>query len=144
MSVVTLLYFQILEENNYMFRPFSVWAIIRLRLEYRRKFIHYNADIKYGGTSSRLYIYIYIERERERELHSSPNIVKRDLVPHTWCPHCSIWIFSDILVLTWWWPTQKRAETCSCFPQQFENTVVLRRTFIHSIPTSISIHHLDL
>jgi hypothetical protein len=36
-----------------------------------------------------------------------------------------------ILVSTWWWHTQKRAETCSCFLQQFENTVVLRRTFIH-------------
>jgi hypothetical protein len=36
MSVVTQLYFQIVEEN-YMFRPFSGWAIVRLRLEYRRK-----------------------------------------------------------------------------------------------------------
>jgi hypothetical protein len=60
MSVVTQLYFQIVEENNYMFRPFS----------------------------------------------------------------------------TWLWPTQKRAETCSCFLQQFENTVVLRRTFIHLISAS--------
>jgi hypothetical protein len=32
--------FLILEENNYMFRPFSGWAIIRLRLEYRRKLIY--------------------------------------------------------------------------------------------------------
>jgi hypothetical protein len=38
MSVVTQLYFQIVEENNYMFRPFSGLAIIRLRLEYRRYF----------------------------------------------------------------------------------------------------------
>jgi hypothetical protein len=52
MSVVTQLYFQIFEENNYMFRPFSVWAIIRLRLEYRRKHIYYNVDIKNGGTRS--------------------------------------------------------------------------------------------
>jgi hypothetical protein len=37
MSVVTQLYFQIVEEINYMFRPFSGWAVIRLRLEYRRK-----------------------------------------------------------------------------------------------------------
>jgi hypothetical protein len=37
MSVVTQLYFQIVEEINYMIRPFSGWAIIRLRLEYRRK-----------------------------------------------------------------------------------------------------------
>jgi hypothetical protein len=48
MSVVKQLYFQIFEENNYMFRPFSGWAIIRLRLEYRRKFIYYNVDIKCG------------------------------------------------------------------------------------------------
>jgi hypothetical protein len=32
--------FQIVEENNYMSRPFSGWAIIRLRLEYRRKLIY--------------------------------------------------------------------------------------------------------
>jgi hypothetical protein len=83
MSVVTQLYFQIVEENNYMFRPFSWWAIIKLRLEY-----------------------------------------------------CSIWVFSDILVSTWWWTTQKKAKTCSCFLQQFENTVVLRRTFIHLISSS--------
>jgi hypothetical protein len=51
-----------------MFRPFSGWAIIRLRLEYRRKLIYYNVDIKNGGTRSRFtkfgkecsYIYIYI------------------------------------------------------------------------------------
>jgi hypothetical protein len=39
MAVVTNLYFQIVEEINYMFRPFSGWAMIRLRLEYRRKLI---------------------------------------------------------------------------------------------------------
>jgi hypothetical protein len=52
MSVVTRLYFKIFEEINYMFRPFSGWAIIRLRLEYRRKLIYtyYNVDIKNGGT----------------------------------------------------------------------------------------------
>jgi hypothetical protein len=48
MSVLTQLYFQIVEENNYMFRSFSEWAIIRLRLEYRRKLIYYNVHIKYG------------------------------------------------------------------------------------------------
>jgi hypothetical protein len=53
MSVMTQLYFQIVEEINYMFRPFSGWAIIRLRLEYRRKLILYNADIKNGATRSR-------------------------------------------------------------------------------------------
>jgi hypothetical protein len=37
MSVVTQLYFKIFEEINYMFRPFSGWAIIRLRLENLRK-----------------------------------------------------------------------------------------------------------
>jgi hypothetical protein len=52
MSVVTQLYFQIVEGNNYMFRPFSGWAIIRLRLEYRRNLIYYNVDIKNGGTRS--------------------------------------------------------------------------------------------
>jgi hypothetical protein len=36
-----------------MFRPFSGWAIIRLRLEYRRKHIYYNVGIKNGGTRSR-------------------------------------------------------------------------------------------
>jgi hypothetical protein len=36
-----------------MFRPFSGWAIIRLRLEYRRKHIYYHVDIKNGGTRSR-------------------------------------------------------------------------------------------
>jgi hypothetical protein len=54
MSVVTQLYFQIVEENNYMFRPLSGWAIIRLRLEYRRKLMYYNVDIKNGGTMSTL------------------------------------------------------------------------------------------
>jgi hypothetical protein len=34
MTVVTQLCFEIVEENNYMFRPFSGWAIIRLRLDY--------------------------------------------------------------------------------------------------------------
>jgi hypothetical protein len=66
MSVVTQLYVKIVEENNYMFRPFSEWAIIRLRLEYRRKLIYYIVDIKNGGTRShfttfgeaRSYIYI--------------------------------------------------------------------------------------
>jgi hypothetical protein len=50
MSYITQLYFQFVEENNYMFRPFSGWAIIRLRLEYRRNLIYYNVDIKNGGT----------------------------------------------------------------------------------------------
>jgi hypothetical protein len=30
-----------------MFRPFSGWAIISLRLEYRRKLLYYNVDIKH-------------------------------------------------------------------------------------------------
>jgi hypothetical protein len=47
MSVVTQLFFQFVEENNYMFRPFSGWAIIRLRLEHRGKLIYYNVDIKH-------------------------------------------------------------------------------------------------
>jgi hypothetical protein len=52
MSVVTQLYFQIVEEINYMFRPFSGWAINRLTLEYRRKLIYCNVDIENGGTRS--------------------------------------------------------------------------------------------
>jgi hypothetical protein len=36
---LTKLYFQIIEESNYMFWPFSWWAMISLRLEYRRKLI---------------------------------------------------------------------------------------------------------
>jgi hypothetical protein len=57
--------------------------------------------------------------------------------------HCSIWVFPDVLVSTWWWATQKRAETCSCFLQEIENTIVLRRTFRHLISTSIESHHGD-
>jgi hypothetical protein len=53
MSVETQLYFQIVEEINDMFRPFSEWVIIRLRLEYQRKLICYNVDIKNGETRSR-------------------------------------------------------------------------------------------
>jgi hypothetical protein len=55
MSVVIQLYFQIVEENNYMFRPFSGWAIIRFRLEYRRKLIYYNVDIKNWGNEISFY-----------------------------------------------------------------------------------------
>jgi hypothetical protein len=36
-----------------MFRPFCGWVIIRLRLEYRRKLLYCNVDIKNGGTRSR-------------------------------------------------------------------------------------------
>jgi hypothetical protein len=53
MFVATQLYFQIVEEINYMCLPFSGWAIIRLRLEYRRKLLYCNVDIKNGGTRSR-------------------------------------------------------------------------------------------
>jgi hypothetical protein len=53
MSVVTQLYFQIVEEINYMFRPFYGWAIIRLRLEYWRKLIYCNVNVKNGRTRSR-------------------------------------------------------------------------------------------
>jgi hypothetical protein len=49
-----------------MFRPFSGWAIIRLRLEYQRKFIYYNVDIKDGERDLVLqylgrYVAIYTE-----------------------------------------------------------------------------------
>jgi hypothetical protein len=47
MSVVTQMYFQIVEEINYMFRPFSGWAIIRLKLEYRRKLCHQRIETKF-------------------------------------------------------------------------------------------------
>jgi hypothetical protein len=50
MSVVTQLCFKIVEENNYMFRPFSGWVIIRLRLEYRRTLIYYYATKSYKCT----------------------------------------------------------------------------------------------
>jgi hypothetical protein len=53
MSIITQMYFQIVEENNYTFWPFSGLAIIRLRLGYQRKLIHYNVDIKNGGMRSR-------------------------------------------------------------------------------------------
>jgi hypothetical protein len=46
MPVATQLYFQIVEEISYMFRPFSGWALIGLRPEYWRKLIYYNVDIK--------------------------------------------------------------------------------------------------
>jgi hypothetical protein len=93
MSVVTQLYFQIVEEINYMFRPFSRCAIIRLKLEYRRKLIYYNVDIKNGGTISRFTMF---GEERSNvytgcgmcasygficRVFCKPNIVKRDLVP---------------------------------------------------------------
>jgi hypothetical protein len=57
MSVVTRLYFLIVEDINYKFRPFSGWAIIMLRLECRRKLIYYNVDIKNGVTRSRFTVY---------------------------------------------------------------------------------------
>jgi hypothetical protein len=46
MSVVTQLYFKLLKKTTTC--PFSGWGIIRLRLEYRRKLIYYNVDIKHG------------------------------------------------------------------------------------------------
>jgi hypothetical protein len=83
MSVVTQLYFQIIEEINYMFRPFAGWAIIRLRLEYWRKLICYNVDIKNGGTRSLFTMfrevcsYIYaMWNLRWLRLHTSQNIAK--------------------------------------------------------------------
>jgi hypothetical protein len=57
MSTITQLCFQIAEEINYMFRPFSGWTIIRLRLEYWIKLIYYNVDIKNGGTRFRFAIF---------------------------------------------------------------------------------------
>jgi hypothetical protein len=37
MAIVTQFYFQVVEEINYMFRPFSECAIIRLKLEMSEK-----------------------------------------------------------------------------------------------------------
>jgi hypothetical protein len=56
MSVVTHLYFQIVEENNYMFRPFSVWAIIRLRLEYWRHLISTSIESHNGDDATKVCI----------------------------------------------------------------------------------------
>jgi hypothetical protein len=64
MSVVTQLYFQIVEQNTYMFRPFSGWTIVRLRLEYRRKLIDCNVDINNGGTRSRFTKLAHPEKDR--------------------------------------------------------------------------------
>jgi hypothetical protein len=57
MVVVTQLYFQNFAVMNYRFRPFPGWAIIRLRLEYRRNLIYCNVDIKNGGTRSRFTLF---------------------------------------------------------------------------------------
>jgi hypothetical protein len=65
MSVVTQLYFQFVEENNYMFQPFSGWAIIRLRLEHQGKLI-LQCGYQAWGTRSRFTMfgeecsYIYV------------------------------------------------------------------------------------
>jgi hypothetical protein len=77
MAVVTQLYFQIVEEINYMFRPFSGWAIIRLRLEYRRKIIHYNVE--------------YISRMGERDLVLQ--WLGRCLAMYTRCGICTSYDF---------------------------------------------------
>jgi hypothetical protein len=66
--MVTQPYFQIVEEINYMFWPFSGWTIIRVKLEYQRKLIctYYSVNIKNGGTRSRFTMfgqvrsYIYV------------------------------------------------------------------------------------
>jgi hypothetical protein len=71
MSVVTQLCFKTVEENNYMFRPFSVWAIITLRLEYRRKLVYYNVDIKNGGTRSRFTMFGEVCSSRIRDVESA-------------------------------------------------------------------------
>jgi hypothetical protein len=122
MSVVTQLCFQIVEHNNYMFRPFFGWAIIRLRLEYRRN----------------TYTTMWTSKMGKRDLILQ--CLGRCVAIYARCGICDGY---DILVSTWWWPIQKRAETCSCFLQQFENTVVLRRTFVHLISTIIESHNGD-
>jgi hypothetical protein len=61
----------------------------------------------------------------------------------TWCiVHIVVCVFSYIVVSAWWWPTQKRAETCSWFLQQFENTVVLPRPYTHWNSIRISLNSL--
>jgi hypothetical protein len=60
MSVVTKLYFQIVEEINYTFRPFPGWPIIRLRLEYRRKSrstSHWDLESKMSVCGVRILVY---------------------------------------------------------------------------------------
>jgi hypothetical protein len=82
MSVVTQLYFQIVEENNYVFRPFSGWAIVRLRLEYRRNLIYYNVDIKNGGTRSRFTMFGEVLSCNHRRFHT-PHIYSYALRTYT-------------------------------------------------------------
>jgi hypothetical protein len=69
MSVVTQLYFQIVEEINCMFRPFSGWAIIRLRLEYWRKLIYYNVNIKNGGKRYHFAMFWEVCSRNHRRFH---------------------------------------------------------------------------
>jgi hypothetical protein len=71
MSVVTQLYFPFVEENNYMFRPFSGWAIIRLRLEHRGKLIYYNVDqtLKNEFSFPMLDVHIVVSARRMDQYH---------------------------------------------------------------------------
>jgi hypothetical protein len=63
--------------------------------------------------------------------------VHRNTTVFSNCWRKQLYVSALFWVSTWWRPTKKRAETCSCFLQQFEYTVVLRRTFIHLISSSI-------
>jgi hypothetical protein len=77
MAVVTQLYFQTVEEINYMFRPFSGWAIIRLKPEYSRNLTHYNVD--------------YTSRMGERDLVLQ--FLGRCLAIYTRCGICASYNF---------------------------------------------------
>jgi hypothetical protein len=87
-TVVTQLCFQIVEEINYRFRPFSGWAIIRLKLEYLRNLtLQYGLYMKNGGTKSRFIVvgevlsYIYVMW----------NLRQLDLICHVICTLVDMW-----------------------------------------------------
>jgi hypothetical protein len=89
MSFVTQLYFQIVEEISYMFRPFPGWAIIRLRLEYRRKHIYYNVDIKNRGTRSRFTMFGEV---RSYRVYTRCEICARyDFICRVFCGFIDTW-----------------------------------------------------
>jgi hypothetical protein len=73
MFVVIQLYFQIVEEIDYMFRPFSGWAIIRLRLQYRGKLIYYNVEIKNGEIRSRFTMFGEMQNPTTHEAGPNAN-----------------------------------------------------------------------
>jgi hypothetical protein len=129
MSVVTQLYFQI-GENNFMFRFFFGWEIIKLRLEFRGKLTYHNLDIRNVRTRSRFTIFgevcSYITRCGICDGY--------DFICRFFCRFIDTWagvVFGNCFGNRW------SVRSWLGRLQQFENTVVLRRTFIHLISTSI-------